>query len=670
MLLPGFFLALIFNFWSKNNLLEKIISWFILSFIWNMFLTAIGLLTNLNIGELVIFYFIGFFVLVVVSKVKIPDRFNLEWKINFNFFKENFIWILPIILAIFTIYVAQSHGAIFEEESFFHLAIMKKAVSGQALSIKNLNFIGTNIFHPVYSFPLWHIFLALISHICKTDIFIIWQAALIPLSIFVIIIWAWLLSLIFQNRTLSALSLSFFLITILLFNHSYLFERLAVPNTLGLFILIPLLFGLSLKYIFEQNNQKILTIFWLLLFFTSLIHSLQFIYFGLIYSFFVLTFGIFSFKNENLKILFKKSLAILASYFIIVLVFFLIFWHWHLFNFNQELSEEISQPTFNNLFLFSKITFLIFPVLIFLIRKNIRLVFIFSLFLVLPIIYFFNLSFIQILFLHIFGSVFLSRLDSYVTWDFAIWGVCLTLFLSYLDSIITEIKWQKILNIGLSLVFLIEIFLEQKFHFISNLYNKTFVNLNLTNLLNNYYWFLLIIIIAIISLICLWQTKINFNNFIKDHFKNYLIIFLLATVILFFFFSPAYIDLAQKPEKYDADHTKLELDSIGGQNMIDFVNSKIPAKSVILANDYTTDILPLLTDNFMAAYPRSTNQKKIDSIFTNISFENKLNLIKKYKIQFIITPETNVLEIDLVKHPENFSKIYDQNQTRIYQVKY
>lgn len=678
--LPGFFISGIFKIFAKSEYLEKMVLFFAMSFIWNTFVMAVGLATHLNINEVAILYMIGFLILIAgyfLSHKFI--KFNFVRKINRDIFYNNLIWILPIVLGVMTIFVAQSQGTIFEEESFFHLAIIAKALSEQPLTTSNLSFIGTNILHPVYSFPLWHIYLTMISHLTRTNIFNIWNATLIPLTLTVMLIWAWLLKLIMPSKKMAALSLSFFAVVILIFNHSYLFERLAVPNTLGLFILMPILFGLALKYIFETDkDNKILIIFWLLLFFTSIIHILQFIYFGLIFFAFVCLMGFISLFQKDLRIYFQKAVLVLVGYIFLVLIVLLSALNFHLID-TQKLNIIFpniipnSSPTFNNLYVFTKIIFILFPFLLILTKKYPRLIFVLSLFLVLPIIYFFDTNFFQILFLKIFGQVFFSRLDAYVTWDFAIWGIILALFLSYFDIILDRFKkYQATINICLVLILITEILLETKYKLISWAYSQSFSNGSLTSFINNYYWILLSVSIVLVFLIYLWQIKINFDILISKKITHRFSVLILAAIILFFFFSPSFASMLRPVNKFDANHQYLDLDSIGGQSAISFINSQIPPKSRILAQDTASDYLPLLTDNFMAAYPRSAKQNEINQFFSpDISYNQKLDLLKKFKIDYVyLSPYQINVQKEIATHPENFNNIYNQNQTLIFKIKY
>lgn len=673
LLLPGFLLSRIFKIWPKSDILERTVLFFILSFSWNMLICLIGLISQLNISELTIFYFIG--LLLLISIWLILNKFQLLIsikKIKLDNIKENFLWIIPIILAIFTIVIAGKNGAIFEQEAFFHLAIIKKALAGQPMTISNLNFIGTSILHPVYSFPLWHIFLALMAKICRTDIFQIWNAVLVPLSVFTFAIWAWLLRLVMPTKNTAAIGLSFFAIVILLFDQGYLLERLMVPNTLGLFVLIPIIFGLSLKYVFEtEKATQTFIIFGSILFFTSIIHSLQFIYFGLIFFIFTLWLSIYQFKNTNLQIPARKAWTIIGYYGAAILIIALIALNLHLINW-QNLNQNItSTNTFNNLFSFTKITFIIFPLLFLLTKKYPRTIFIISLFSVLPIIYFADTTFFQHILVQLFGRIFLDRLAAYVTWDFAIWGILITLILNFADYVIDKLKkWIMPISALIISILIIEIFLEQKFHLISKFYNQIFLNNTLTNFLNNYYWLLVLAIIVIVFLIYIWQIKFALDNSFLEKINHKFSIFILATILLFFFFSPAYTNFVNPQTKTDINHQKIELGDMGGQNTIDFINTKIPPKSRILATSVASDHLPLLTDNFMASYPRSAKESEINQFFwSDMNYENKLNLIHKFNVEYIlITPQINHENDVLNQHPESFKNIYNQNQTTIFQV--
>jgi hypothetical protein len=147
---------------------------------------------------------------------------------------------------------------------------------------------------------------------------------------------------------------------------------------------------------------------------------------------------------------------------------------------------------------------------------------------------------------------------------------------------------------------------------------------------------------------------------------------MLAAIILFFFVSPAYASIFQPQNKFDINHQYLDLNSIGGQSAINFIRFQIPSKARILAQGNTNDYLPLLTDNFMAAYPRSAKQNEVNQFFSpDSAYDQKINLLKKFKIDYVyLTPDQIDLQKILVAHPENFNNIYDQNQTSIFKIIY
>jgi hypothetical protein len=674
LILPGFLLCRILKILPKSDFLDKFVLSFAISFIWNIFICLIGLLTKLNINELMLFYFTSLILLVLLWLILNKFRLTIFLpEIKIDNIKENFLWLIPIVLTVFAIVIARKNGAIFEQESFFHLAIIKKTLSGQELTTTNLNYIGTSIFHPVYSFPLWHIFLALLAKICGASIFQIWQATIVPLSIFTFAVWSWLLKNILPTKNMAAICLSFFIVVIATFNQSYLLERLMIPNTLGLFILVPLLFGLALKYIFEsEKNISILIIFWLTLFLTSIVHNLQFIYFGLIFTVFTLWLNLFSISNINLKIPAKRAWQILIFYFIVAISELLLAQNFQIITLKNAIDTTLTKsysPVFNNLFIFSKITFIFFPLLFLVIKKYPKIIFPASLFSILPLIYFAGNTYLSSIILNTFGQIFLDRLNAYVTWDFLIWSILVTFFLSFADNVLNKLnKWIPQINIILILILIGSIILQLKFHTISNIYNSIFLNSQLTSFINNFYWILLLGVILIIFLIYIWQIKFNIENLLLKKIDHKFSILLLTSIIMFFFLSPIFNSDSSLTKR---THQKIEIEYLGGQNTVDFINKNISPKSRLLAATTTSDYLPLLTDNFMTTYPRSAKEEEINQFFIpDINYNEKLNLIIKFKIEYIlITPEIKYLNEFLEQNPNTFKKIYSQNQTTIYKIK-
>jgi hypothetical protein len=247
--------------------------------------------------------------------------------------------------------------------------------------------------------------------------------------------------------------------------------------------------------------------------------------------------------------------------------------------------------------------------------------------------------------LRIFGQIFLDRLNSYVTWDFAIWGILLAVFATYFDKIIDRYKRiAPIINITLLVIFILEIFLENKFHAISLAYKYTFLNLQITAFVNEYYWLLLLIIILAITLIKIWQLKIKTDLLQEVKINNPIPTFLLSLTILFFFISPGYQGLTQSKITSNENHNVL--------------------------NTNGTSYLPLLTDHFMPAYPRSAKEQEISLVFSSgISDEYKLSLLKNYKIDYIfLTIDEQQISFFLDKFPEKFQKILHEQDTYIYKI--
>jgi hypothetical protein len=86
-----------------------------------------------------------------------------------------------------------------------------------------------------------------------------------------------------------------------------------------------------------------------------------------------------------------------------------------------------------------------------------------------------------------------------------------------------------------------------------------------------------------------------------------------------------------------------------------------------LADGYANDVLPLLTDNYTAAYPRSAKEDLSRKIYTKISEAERTDIINKLRIEYIFFSPDIVREAHLIQDSARYQLIYD-GSSKIFRV--
>lgn len=260
---------------------------------------SLAALIKISFGLLILLFVLGF-LLALFRPAKTP---TLPKKIT----EADLFLLLPIIFGAFILYVVYLKGPGLDGDPYLHLSIIRKAFLGDSLSPRALAFAKTGLIMPAYNYPIWHVFLAFLSKILSLDPLIVWSNVLFALTAIMLFIWYWFFKKIFVQKGWSILALLIFLAVTFYVGTGYLFTRLAVPDTLAQFILLPLLIALSLDYIFAQNqNRSLLVIISLLAIISLIIHGPHYFYFLFIFLIFGLLYTIVGLKDNAYKIILKK----------------------------------------------------------------------------------------------------------------------------------------------------------------------------------------------------------------------------------------------------------------------------------------------------------------------------------------------------------------------------
>jgi hypothetical protein len=184
---------------------------------------------------------------------------------------------------------------------------------------------------------------------------------------------------------------------------------------------------------------------------------------------------------------------------------------------------------------------------------------------------------------------------------------------------------------------------------------------------------LLVICAGLIYLV--WQKKNILEH--PDCFKIYNIY--LGTAMLLFasllLLAPVFPSLEMikntnfKRILFDSTYNtqKIDLNIIGGKDALNFVETQMPPKSIILADGYANDVLPLLTDNYTAAYPRSTKEDLSRKVYLGISEAERIDIINKLHVEYIFFSPDIIRETHLIQDSTQYQLIYD-GSSKIFRV--
>ncbi len=690
---PGFALSRLFKINFQKDFLGQVILWFVLGLIYNLLFCLLSLIFHLNITQLVVLNLIlsG---LIFLTALILDLRSSSEVQINLKQFLklENLVFVFLLFLIIFVLSVVDQLGTNFTGDPMFHLAAIRKVIEGQPLTIENLNHVK-NQYHVAYGLPIWHVFLGLLTKITNTNIFVLFREITTVLTLLVFLVWYWFFLKVLPTRSLAILGL-FLFILFHFYDNGYLYTRLPVPDTLNMLILMPLSFGLAIKYIFDKfSNYKYLVVLSILLALMGLIHWTQYFYYLSAMGLFAIFYLVFKFKDKDFIAIFKRILlAIFANMIVIIPLLIVLQLKQSAVTGNfQEFSTITKVSTNDRLHKFDpyfKLSYILLPLIAIFFRKYRRLIFLLAVFLIGPLI--FNIPglypIVRSYLSHVFVNRFYTNLGQ---WPYIIWALLIGFILVLIDRLLSRInpslRYLRFLIDGLLGIFLIWMFWVQfNTQQVQNWYYSIFDFSTPTfNWLNtNFYW--LIPVITFIALVLFvaqkyYRPSIEFFTF-KDY-KNSSTMLILTLIIVFFLGIPSFSHLtfyAKKEfqnwhffrEATDPTPDFINPDKFGGMETIDFIKKNIPPKSVFDTNTFASYTLPTLVDVHMASYNLGSEPtKKYKDIYDRtVPIEKKLTMLKEADIDYLIyqyKPSESQSPYD--PYPQYFIKIYDSTAA-IYQV--
>lgn len=695
---PGFALARILKINYQDDRLGNIILWLALGSIYNVVLAFLALFINLKINQLVgltlvadLLLFLGAFIYEWFQPPTESKPFDWRslWKL------ENLIYVLLGIFIILVLATVSQLGANFTGDPLDHLSIMRKVYDGQPISIENISWLK-NQFFSVYIFAPWHIFLTVATKITGATIFTLWWNLPVVLSLLVIMVWYWFLLKLLPNRYLAVLGL--FLFILYQFGpNAYLFTRLPVPDTLCQLMLLPLVFALALKYIFNQDSSwKHLIVLSLLAAVTGLIHWTQYFYYLLITGLFIIVYAVFKYREENFKSTLKKiALTGFANLIIVLPILAYIQFKGHTISQNIQAYQDIRQTfqnvRFSQFQFYFKFAFLALPFLILFFKKYPKFIFLLAIFLIGPLV--FNFPGVEQLFYKYFSYVFVKRFYSSVEWPFVVWTLVLGFIIVLIDRMITKLNTiseylRYTIDTVLAIIVIGVIWSQFQSEKIANFYDRIFSESTRLWINERYYWLIPFLILIAFS-IFVWQrySKKLIDFFDFDEPRDKIAAVLLLFIVVFFFSSPAQGHLSTFPAKEfkngtfwkvqnDPTTQIINFEKFGGQATIDFIRASIPPKSVFDTTD-ANYILPMFVDVHMASLTyESEPTKKYEKIYdSTISESERMTLTRDGQIEYILYlysgnygQGSQIAPFD--QYPNDFSRVYSSNTTAIYKVLY
>ncbi|MEK7142608.1 MAG: hypothetical protein AAB785_00180 [Patescibacteria group bacterium] len=684
LLFPGWFLSRLIKIETYNITSQLVIS-FSLSLSFYLLVNLIAIFLGLNIEGLLWVYYILLPILFLAALTSDlwQDKTWPAFKLKTIFQKENLLLLLPIVFGTIIILVIDAKGADFNGDPYFHLAIMRKAIEGQPLTLNNLAFIKVYEPNPAYAFPAWQIFLGVISKVTALDIFTVWAKMILPLTLLSFFSWYYLSKTIFPNRTFQIISLLFFMIFIFGPSAGYIFQRLSVPDSFARLVVAPLVLALGLEYFLNKKiSWKILLVFGLGAINLLIIHGMHYFYLLLLLLCFFILWSAFSFKDSGFFSNLKRGLLVLGAAILPATVLTIILEvkskiiSVSLSHFRAAAPANLAYLNFGKYPLIYKYGYFLLPIVV-LFRKNRPLVFILSSMIIAPLVYWTPLKDYLSSFL---SQVFVDRLLVNTSLYFLVFSLLIGFLVVKVENNLSryfKTSWLPALFLTILLTFFVLLEINNKTF--SSFGDSYFYSRKISQSISASSLSIFLVISILAFLIYIYEKfKSKKDYFLLPEFKNQLAGFILIILLSFVLFAPAFTKTfaSLKSSRFfssrDFSQKAYALSDIGyDPGGIEFLKSQIPPKSVILADKLASRSIAMLSDHYLAYNLGSFREGKLTAVFTNDLSDNEKEIIlfsPKYAIDYIFLrlPDAQGDEY-FSQHPELYQKVYD-SKVQIYKV--
>ncbi|MFA6492768.1 MAG: hypothetical protein WCV58_01360 [Patescibacteria group bacterium] len=638
--LPGF---LLYRLLKVQSQLAKYLYIIGFGFGFYFLINFFALVLNLTISQI---GFVNLFLVSLLFLISFIKDWQEIWEIDFSYFKEKdpakwvvrFFVLIALILAFLGL-DAQSDRLI--GDGWFHLALLQKIVSGGGLSPYNLWVVKSEVLNPVYSFPVWHIFIGQFSNILGIPIFTALKQSLLPLFIISMIVWFSLISLIFKNYWITTVCFLSLILIFLKDNIFYYLVALPSPDSFNRLLLLPLILGLTVNYLFEKTPKILnITLISLLVIFLGLIHFTQVIYLVVIWVVLGLVLLIF-FVKEPLK----RLGLLMGGLAILILPYLLIFQRGIFSSFLMAnaaafTGDKVNFKTYLGANIIYRYAILSLPVIVLFLKKQLRLGLLFSIAVGMLLIYWPYLG-LRPLFLKYFGAIFVDRslaiIPHFIYFGFLLFFIILGI--NYLLVFVLRKIHQKAIwfaNIILVIFTLLAVFGLPANFVDKNIFSETNI------LFIDYFWLIFALIILLVLVIYIMYRK---KEFILPKPKENLNFALLIILFFVFLSTPYFVPFKETLTKNPngsivsnrLTNNASDITYFGGQKTIDFWQSK--SKEVFLTDAVTlAQMILLYSDNYAAEYPYSIKEFSQSNKFydESLSLDERLEILDSLQVNYII----------------------------------
>jgi hypothetical protein len=691
---PGFALAKIFRFELDKSLLGKFNSYLTAGFAYQFFLSFLAMQTGLTLDILIWINSILIFVLLVLSFVLELKRSDEPIPLEIiKWLKETqpMYWVF-LAVAFLVLVVVSQVGAHMRGDPVYHLSLMRKIIEGGALTVDKLAYIKGHI-DELYTFPVWHILMSEISKLSGAQIFSLWMELPFALSLCVILAWYYLFRQLFRKEFFALLSLVLFLIISFSYNggKAFLYERLMVPDTFNMMIMIPLSFGLMLNYVFNENksnyqNKLKLIIVGLLVGSMGIIHMIQYVYVMLGWWLSFAMYALTSYKLENFKLILKKYLLAGSISFVIIIPFLVLLQlkgnavSGAVASFAAMTRNGFKYDSVTEFTEYGKIAIILLPLSVIFLKKERQFWLPLAFFALVPIIHW--IKPIQDFFAKNLSYTLVNRLSTNVSWTFVVIAAISGLFLIIIDNIFEKLnkKIKMVFNAVLLLAtifFVIFTFVSPR---ITDLSSKILADKALF-IEKNFVVLMILSLLLTLSIILLQSYKSKISDFFTfQEPRNKFTILLLSVLLLVFFIAPYLPQMKKKTlgeffnnprffkEVRDPTDYLVNFTLLGGQPTINDIKKNISPKSVINTN-YGYFLLPLMMDQNVPDY-WSLADKEFGMLYeVQSTLENKLECLAAGKIEYLMIVGPKPSQINYYnRYPDYFQFVFQNQNTIMYKV--
>lgn len=680
-------MARIFKIKIIDDKVGQFALWLAVGLVYAFLVSFIGIILGLSIVVLTWTYLISmiaFFIVAMVLESRLPtqkDESRFDLKLIFR--PINLVYVLAFAIAFLLLLTLIKSGSFFKGGDVnYHLAIINKVINGQPLSISNLSYVRYNL-NIAYGFPIWHVFLAMLAVITKANFLAIWKDMTLVLTALSFITWFWFSRKIFVNTIISTMTFILFMIISFYWGGGYLFSTLPIPHSLSQVILVPLIILLSLEF-FTRNkkdgkpNYPLFVIILLSALFFGAVHITSYFYYLFVIVSYAVFDLIFNFRTKGFWKRYEKVLLLICSSIAVIIPLAIalelkdnaISSNFKSFN-AADYPTTLSFNSFVAYGPFLKYAFLGLPLVLFFLRKNNKLLILLAVFLLIPFVYFAPIG--QPL-IRLIGYIFVKRLIGTLDWSWLVWGLVSGFSILLITKPFGLIK-SKIFNYFLYIFAFaltsFAIFWQFKTDWALNLFNLMTSDETLSLLDRSHLWVISGLILIFIAYFFFSKKYTKLTKVVElEEPQKPILVLCLMTIVALIMISP---NIALFRTAFEKNYFKYFLRPsvafgqakevyykkwAGGVDLIDYINKNVPPKSTFDTN-IAYFILPIVVDQHMPVYHTRAQVDHIQLYDSKTTLLERLEILNKYKIEYMVVKRPKTGGPVFNEHPEYFSQLFE-----------